>query len=87
MNTLQHISGKEIAVAIGKSPAAISYLKKNHEDEYLLLKLGVLCQKLKLDAEDLLVIFALKQMELKKVSAAFQMNQLARDENLTTIGA
>ncbi len=62
------ISNKEIAEAINKSPSAISYLKKKNSEEFLILKLGVLCGKLNLDDEDLVAMFALKQIELKKTA-------------------
>ncbi len=66
---LKKISSREIAKAIGKTPPAISYLKKKHLDEFLLLKLGVLCTKLNLDDEDLLAMHALKQIDLKTRAA------------------
>jgi DNA-binding Xre family transcriptional regulator len=69
MHSLKNISGKEMANAIGKTPAAISYLKKKHVDEYSLLKIGVLCKKLNLDDEDLMAMFSLKQIELKRVAS------------------
>lgn len=63
------VSNKEIAAAINKTPSAISYLKKNNYDEFLILKLGVLCRKLNLDNEDLMAMYSLKQIELKRVAS------------------
>ncbi len=63
------VSNKEIAAAINKTPSAISYLKKNNYDEFLILKLGVLCKKLNLDSEDLMAMYTLKQIELKKIAS------------------
>jgi Zn-dependent peptidase ImmA (M78 family) len=63
------VSNKEIAAAINKTPSAISYLKKNNYEEFLILKLGVLCNKLNLDNEDLMAMYSLKQIELKKVAS------------------
>ncbi len=63
------VSNKEIAAAINKTPSAISYLKKNNYEEYLILKLGVLCIKLNLDNEDLLAMYTLKQIELKRIAS------------------
>ncbi|RUM67623.1 MAG: hypothetical protein DSZ05_02275 [Sulfurospirillum sp.] len=63
------VSNKEIAAHINKTPSAISYLKKNNYDEYQILKLGVLCKKLNLDNEDLLAMYTLKQIELKKIAS------------------
>ncbi|MCH9813070.1 MAG: hypothetical protein K0U47_03905 [Epsilonproteobacteria bacterium] len=63
------VSNKEIAAAINKTPSAISYLKKNNYDEFLILKLGVLCHKLNLDNEDLMAMYSLKQIELKRVAS------------------
>ncbi len=60
------ISNKEIATFINKTPSAISYLKKNNENEFKILKLGVLCKKLELDLEDLKAMHSLKKIELKK---------------------
>jgi len=37
--------------------------------EFHILKLGVLCQKLNLDNEDLMAMFSLKQIELKKIAS------------------
>jgi DNA-binding Xre family transcriptional regulator len=64
------VSNKEIAAAINKTPSAISYLKKTNMNEFQILKLGVLCQKLNLDNEDLLAMYSLKQIELKKMAAS-----------------
>lgn len=55
------ISNKEIAETIHKTPSAISYLKKRNEDEFSILKLGVICRKLNLDIEDLLAMNSLFQ--------------------------
>jgi DNA-binding Xre family transcriptional regulator len=63
------VSNKEIAAAINKTPSAISYLKKTNMNEFEILKLGVLCQKLNLDNEDLMAMFSLKQIELKKIAS------------------
>jgi Zn-dependent peptidase ImmA (M78 family) len=63
------VSNKEIAAAINKTPSAISYLKKNNYEEFLILKLGVLCNKLNLDNEDLMAMYSLKQIELKRVAS------------------
>ncbi len=63
------VSNKEIAAAINKTPSAISYLKKTNMNEFHILKLGVLCQKLNLDNEDLMAMFSLKQIELKKIAS------------------
>ena len=63
------VSNKEIAAAINKTPSAISYLKKTNMGEFQILKLGVLCQKLNLDNEDLMAMFSLKQIELKKIAS------------------
>ncbi len=63
------VSNKEIAAQINKTPSAISYLKKNNYEEYQILKLGVLCKKLGLDNEDLLAMYTLKQIELKKIAS------------------
>jgi len=63
------VSNKEIAAAINKTPSAISYLKKTNMAEFHILKLGVLCQKLNLDNEDLMAMFSLKQIELKKIAS------------------
>ncbi len=63
------VSSKEIAMAIGKTPSAISYIKKRHNDEFLLLKLGVLCTKLKLDNEDLMAMYSLKNIQLKRAAS------------------
>ncbi len=60
------ISNKEIATLIKKTPSAISYLKKNNENEYKILKLGVLCRKLELDSQDLEAMHLLKKIEFKK---------------------
>ncbi len=62
------ISSKEMAVAVGKTPSAISYLKNKYNNEFQLLKIGVLCKKLNLDNEDLMAMYLLKQVELKKIS-------------------
>ncbi len=63
------VSNKEIAAAINKTPSAISYLKKTNYNEFQILKLGVLCQKLNLDSEDLMAMYSLKQIELKKIAS------------------
>ncbi len=63
------VSNKEIAASINKTPSAISYLKKNNYEEFLILKLGVLCNKLNLDNEDLMAMHSLKQIELKRVAS------------------
>ncbi|HIP02095.1 MAG TPA: hypothetical protein EYH01_06920 [Campylobacterales bacterium] len=63
------VANKEIAAAINKTPSAISYLKKNNYEEFLILKLGVLCNKLNLDNEDLMAMYSLKQIELKRVAS------------------
>ena len=63
------VSNKEIAASIHKTPSAISYLKKNNYDEYLILKLGVACKKLNLDSEDLMAMYSLKQIELKSMAS------------------
>jgi hypothetical protein len=63
------VSSKEIAMAIGKTPSAISYIKKKHNNEFLLLKLGVLCTKLKLDGEDLMAMYSLKNVQLKQMAS------------------
>jgi len=63
------VSNKEIAASINKTPSAISYLKKNNFEEFLILKLGVLCKKLNLDSEDLMAMHTLKQIELKKIAS------------------
>jgi len=63
------VSNKEIAAAINKTPSAISYLKKTNMGEFQILKLGVLCQKLNLDNEDLMAMYSLKQIELKKIAS------------------
>ncbi len=60
------ISNKEIAAMINKTSSAVSYLKKTNENEFKILKLGVLCKKLNLDAEDLEAMHSLKKIELKK---------------------
>jgi len=65
MQDLKKISSKDIAEAVGKTAPAISYLKKRNTDEFLLLKLGVLCTKLNLDDEDLMAMHTLKQIGLK----------------------
>jgi DNA-binding Xre family transcriptional regulator len=63
------ISNKEIAASINKTSAAITYLKKKNVEEYEIVKIGVLCKKLNLDYDDLLTMFQLKQIELKKFRA------------------
>lgn len=63
------ISNKEIALTIHKTPSAISYLKKNNNEEFLIVKLGVLCKKLDLSPEDLLALSALKENHLQKVAS------------------
>jgi DNA-binding Xre family transcriptional regulator len=63
------VSNKEIAAGINKTPSAISYLKKTNIEEFHILKLGVLCKKLNLDHEDLLAMYTLKQIELKKIAS------------------
>jgi DNA-binding Xre family transcriptional regulator len=69
MNKSKDISSKEIALAIGKTPSAISYLKKRNQDEFMLLKLGVLCNKLELTDEDLMAMYSLKNIQLKKIAS------------------
>jgi DNA-binding Xre family transcriptional regulator len=64
-----NVSSKEIAYAIGKTPSAVSYLKKRNQDEFNLLKIGVLCTKLNLDIEDLMAMYSLKQIELRRVAS------------------
>ncbi len=63
------IFDKDIATTIHKTPAAISYLKKRNHDEFSILKLGVICRKLKLDTDDLLALHSLKQSRLKSLVA------------------
>ncbi len=63
------ISNKEIALKIRKTPSAISYLKKNNNEEFLIVKLGVLCNKLNLTHEDLLALSELKKNHLNKVAS------------------
>ena len=63
------VSNKEIALTIRKTPSAISYLKKNNNEEFLIVKLGVLCNKLNLDADDLMAMHSLKKIELKRVAS------------------
>ncbi len=63
------VTNKEIAEAINKTPSAISYLKKNNPNEFVILRLGVLCQKLNLDEDDLKAMYSLKQIELKKIAS------------------
>ena len=63
------ISNKEIALTIGKTPSAISYLKKHNPEEFLIVKLGVLCNKLKLNADDLETLYSLKNIQLQKVAS------------------
>lgn len=63
------ISNKEIALSIRKTPSAISYLKKNNNEEFLIVKLGVLCKKLKLSPEDLLALSTLKQNHLERIAS------------------
>ncbi|GEM_PF-1827640 len=65
MVDLKKISGKEIAHAIGKTPPAITYMKKQNEKEFILLKLGLLCNKLGLDEDDLVAMYNLKKIKLK----------------------
>jgi len=65
MVDLKKISGKEIAHAIGKTPPAITYMKKQNEKEFKLLKLGLLCNKLGLDEDDLVAMYNLKKIKLK----------------------
>ncbi len=60
------VSNKEIATMINKTSSAVSYLKKANEKEFKILKLGVLCKKLNLDAEDLEAMYTLKKIDLKK---------------------
>jgi len=69
MGTKMKVSNKEIALTINKTPSAISYLKKNNNEEFLIVKLGVLCNKLKLTHEDLLALAALKEGHLNKVAS------------------
>ncbi len=63
------ISNKEIALTIHKTPSAISYLKKNNNEEFLILKLGILCKKLNLKPEDLVALSTLKENHLEKVAS------------------
>ena len=65
MGDLKKVSGKELAHAIGKTPPAITYMKKQNHVEYELLKLGLLCNKLDLDADDLVAIYQLNRIKSK----------------------
>ncbi len=67
MVDLKKISGKELAHAIGKTPPAITYMKKQNAKEFQLLKLGLLCSKLGLDEDDLVAMYNLKKIKLKNV--------------------
>ncbi len=60
---MYRISNKEIALAIGKTPSAISYLKRRNEAEYHLLKMGLLCEKLGIGEEDLHMLRHIKNMQ------------------------
>jgi DNA-binding Xre family transcriptional regulator len=63
------ISNKEIALTIHKTPSAISYLKKNNNEEFNIVKLGVLCKKLNLTPEDLLALSAFRKNHLERVAS------------------
>ena len=65
------ITGKEIAMAVGKTPAAISYLKKKHQEEFSLLRLGVLCKKFGISDEDIEALLLLKGRGLHKAAVAY----------------
>jgi DNA-binding Xre family transcriptional regulator len=65
MGDLKKISGKELANAIGKTPPAITYMKKQNQTEFMLLKLGFLCNKLDLDEDDLIAMYKLKRIKLR----------------------
>ncbi len=65
MGDLKKVSGKELAHAIGKTPPAITYMKKQNHTEFELLKLGFLCNKLDLDADDLIAMYKLKRIKLR----------------------
>ena len=54
------ISNKELAKMVHKTPSAISYIKKKNPDEFLLTKLGGLCVKLGLTADDIVTIAKIK---------------------------
>ena len=43
---LYKISQKDIAGMIGKTPSAVSYIKRHNANELEILKLGVACKKL-----------------------------------------
>jgi len=39
------MTDKEVAKAVGKTPSAISYLKRNNPEEYEMLRTGCFCKK------------------------------------------
>lgn len=61
LTTKKFIANKDIAKAIHKTGAAISYVKKTNFDEYRILQLGTLCQSLEVTEEDILAIRAFKR--------------------------
>ncbi len=68
MGDLKKVSGKEIAHAIGKTPPAITYMKKQNHIEFLMIKLGYLCNRLELDEDDLVAMYKLKRIKLKSMA-------------------
>ena len=68
MGDLRKVSGKEIACAIGKTPPAITYMKKQNYIEFLFIKLGYLCNRLELDEDDLIAMYKLKRIKLKTIA-------------------
>jgi len=65
MGDIKKVSGKELAHAIGKTPPAITYMKKQNFTEFTLLKLGYLCDRLDLDEDDLVAMYKLKRIKLR----------------------
>lgn len=54
------VTDKEMAEVLGKTVVEIEALKKSNEDEYKVLKTGVLCKKLNLNSADLQKMFDMK---------------------------
>ena len=61
------ISGKEIANLIGKTPSAISYIKKTNPEEYKMTRLGAKCMKFDITEEDLDVLITMKKIGIEPI--------------------
>ncbi len=71
------LTDKSFAERIGITPRAVLEMKKIHPDKYRRLRLGVLCEEMGLDEEDLLTLLENRQalQPLLKVVEKLAVNE------------